>query len=267
MSSKDSLTPLNTGFDPYQDPALYERILTDELGDLPHYLALAQAARGPVLELACGTGRLTLPLAKSGIPITGLDLNEPMLRLARQRAQEAGLRVDWVQGDMRSFDLKRRFKLIILAYNALQHMETLEDITAVLTNIHRHLEHDGIFALDVHNPRMDLLARDPVERYFVEPSPYASPDEQVQWEQVAYDSVTQVNHIEWTLPRPEGEPKVLRLRLRQFFPQELQALLHYNGFKVLELAGDFGQSPLMHGHVKQVLKCALLPETSPENSR
>ncbi len=149
---KLKLTQVSTEHDPYEDPLLYERILTDDLGDLSYYMAQAKAAAGPVLELACGTGRLTLPLAQAGIAICGLDNSEPMLKVARQRANERGIKVDLVNADMRDFALNKKFALIILAYNALQHMETRQDIESLLTNVHGHLTPDGVFALDVHNP-------------------------------------------------------------------------------------------------------------------
>lgn len=109
-----------------------------------------------------------------------------------------------------------------------------------------------------------MLARDPVEKYFVETSPFAAADEQVQWEQVAYDRVSQVNSIEWTLPKPEGQDKIIRLRLRQFFPQELSALLHYNGFEIIKQWGDFEGNVLEDKHLKQVILCQPRPQVKEE---
>lgn len=243
--------------DPYADPGLYDRVIAAGLDDLPYYLELAKAAKGPVLELACGTGRLTLPLAKAGVDICGLDSSPAMLDAAEAKAAKAGLAVEWTRADMRQFQLGRPFHLIILAFNSLQHLLERADVEALLRRVRGHLAPGGRFALDVHNPKLDLLARDPLERFFVEPSPEARDDEVVVWEQVRYDSLAQVNHITWSFKTPEGEPqRELKLLLRQFFPQELRALLEYNGFEVLEAYGDFKKKPLADQDLKQVLVCA-----------
>jgi ubiquinone/menaquinone biosynthesis C-methylase UbiE len=74
------------------------------------YAALAQETGGPVLEIACGTGRVSIPIARLGLAVTGLDIVPGML--ARARSKSAGLPMRWVEGDARSFDLGERFRLI-----------------------------------------------------------------------------------------------------------------------------------------------------------
>ena len=242
--------------DPYADPGLYDRVIAAGLDDLPYYMGLAKEARGPVLELACGSGRLTLPLAKAGVEVCGLDSSEAMLDAAETKAAAEGLQVEWVRADMRHFQLGRPFALVILAFNSLQHLLERSEVEALLKRVRSHLAPGGRFAFDVHNPKLDLLARDPVERYFVEPSPEAREDEVVMWEGVRYDSAAQVNHITWTLKGVSGgEEREIRLALRQYFPQELRALLEYNGFKVEHCYGDFGKKPFGDGDLKQVLVC------------
>src|ERR1044072_1604231 len=66
----------------------------------------------PVLELACGTGRLTIPLAAGGVDITGLDVSPQMLELAAMKARKRHLRIPLVRGDVRAFDLGRKFQFI-----------------------------------------------------------------------------------------------------------------------------------------------------------
>jgi ubiquinone/menaquinone biosynthesis C-methylase UbiE len=94
----------------YTEPAVaadYDRVVS-AVDDVPFYLDLARAAaiRGEgVLELACGTGRVTLPVAQSGAPTTGLDNSVAMLDIAERKAETAGVDVTWAQGDMASFRL------------------------------------------------------------------------------------------------------------------------------------------------------------------
>jgi ubiquinone/menaquinone biosynthesis C-methylase UbiE len=85
--------------DLYDHPVLYDALLPVR-AHLPYYMELAREASGGVLELACGTGQLTVPVAGAGLPIVGLDLSPPMLNTARERAAAAKISVEHLLGDM-----------------------------------------------------------------------------------------------------------------------------------------------------------------------
>src|SRR5215207_11456712 len=82
----------------YADPVDYDRQDSSDTG-VAFYAALAQETGGPVLEIACGTGRATIPIARRGFAVTGLDVVPGMLERARSKA--AGLPIRWVEGDAR----------------------------------------------------------------------------------------------------------------------------------------------------------------------
>ena len=145
----------------YADPRLAEAYdagmgaEADAMLDTPFYLALAQhaAARDhAVLDLACGTGRITLPLARAGIDVTGLDNAPAMLDVARRKAAAEGLELTWVEADMRNFELDRLFGLIVMPYRSFLHLLTAEDQASCLTAVHRHLVPGGRFALNLFTP-------------------------------------------------------------------------------------------------------------------
>src|SRR5690606_11831360 len=94
----------------YGDPDRYDVETPRFEPDGPFFLSLARRWGGPVLELGCGTGRLTIPLAQNGIDMTGLDVVPGMLAQARKKAQDAP--VAWVEADARAFQLGRKFRLI-----------------------------------------------------------------------------------------------------------------------------------------------------------
>jgi SAM-dependent methyltransferase len=153
---------LNSDF--YDHPALYDALLPVR-AHLPYYTELARQASGDVLELACGTGQLTVPIASAGLPIVGLDLSPQMVIAARARAAAANVSVEHLLGDMRNFDLDRQFALIFIARNSLLHLHSTEDILAAFAAIRRHLAPGGMFAFDVFNPNVRLLARPADERF------------------------------------------------------------------------------------------------------
>ena len=132
-----------------------------DLVDLPFYLELAEQSCGPVLEIACGTGRVLLPIARKGIEIWGVDNSLPMLNvlnesLVRER-QEVRDRVSVQEGDMRSFRLNRRFPLVMIPFRPMQHMFTLEDQVAALKTAAAHLTDTGTLAFDVFYPKFDMI--------------------------------------------------------------------------------------------------------------
>lgn len=228
--------------EPYQD-------------DFPFYLAEARRARGPVLELACGTGRLTLPLKKAGLDIIGLDLAAPMLRRARAKAAAGGLRVDFIQADIRRFRLGRRFKLIFIAFNSMQHMASRADIEGLFRCVSAHLDPEGRFIFDVFNPDPHYLIRDTKEllpvAYYCDP---AGGGKILVSEQYSYDRVAQVSRILWHYRREkDGKTVTKRLNLRCFYPAELEALTCYNGFEILARWGGFDRRKFTGASAKQVL--------------
>src|SRR5215218_8149650 len=97
----------------YDNPILYDCVVRPGPCEA-FYRDLARKTGGPILELACGTGRLTIPLARDGHEVVGLDASRTMLRAARAKAEAEDLDIAFVQADMRSFDLGQRFPLIIL---------------------------------------------------------------------------------------------------------------------------------------------------------
>jgi SAM-dependent methyltransferase len=243
----------------YLDGRHYDRMYGSGGEDLPFWGSLAHQHGDPVLELACGTGRVALVLAQAGFNVTGLDRSEGMLREARRKSREVGLDVVWITCDMRGFHLERKFALIILPANALCHLQDLGDFEATMACIRKHLTPDGRFAIDVFVPRMELLIDRPGERSPF--SEYDDPDGRGRicvTESYAYEPDTQIKRVttHHAIPGVDGEIEG-QLNLRMFFPQELDALLKYNGFALVGKYGSYDQAALDGRSEKQLIVCRL----------
>jgi SAM-dependent methyltransferase len=107
-----------------------------------------------VLEIACGTGRVTIPIATLGFATTGLDIVPQMLEQARRKSR--GLPVRWIEGDARTFDLHEQFHLIFLTGNAFQAFVTNVEQEAMLQRVHTHLRDVGLFAFVTCNPLLPI---------------------------------------------------------------------------------------------------------------
>src|SRR5215207_3835877 len=194
----------------YADPVAYDRQDSSDTG-VAFYAALAQETGGPVLEIACGTGRATIPIARRGFAVTGLDVVPGMLERARSKA--AGLPIRWVEGDARDFDLgEERFRLIFLTGNAFQAFLTNADQEALLGRVRTHLHDEGLFAFETRNPRwrtrehrdenldgLFVYLETRAEEEALPPHTDAHGREVREWRTRAYDHAAQVLH--WTSRR------------------------------------------------------------------
>jgi len=236
----------------YDDPPLYDLVV----GPGPcqaFYGELAMRVGGPILELACGTGRLTIPLASDGHEVVGLDVSAAMLRTARIKATEANdFDIEFIQADMRAFDLGRKFALVIVSCNSLAHLTTNEELIGCLGCIRQHLHPGGLLAFDVVNPDVGVLARPQAECIRLDIGPNPSSGIEVE-EVAAYDPVQQVRISRWRVREPGLDVReVAPLRLRQIFPQEVPLLLQAAGFELAARYGDFGTNPLTGASLNQV---------------
>jgi SAM-dependent methyltransferase len=140
------------GWDDYAQFYDWENAQTVRRRDIPFWQRLAAAADGPVLELGCGTGRIALPVAGHGTPLTGIDRSEPMLARARAKAARRQLdaRVDFVRGDIRMLPFRaRRFGLVMAPYGILQSLVREGDLHATLQSVARVLKAGGRFGIDL----------------------------------------------------------------------------------------------------------------------
>lgn len=246
----------------YEDAALYDYEYRRRRADLAFYRGLAHrlAPGQAVLELGAGSGRVTLPLLRAGHSVVAVDQSATMLaRLAARAAalpQAARERLAIVRADLRTFAVRRRFPLVIAAFNVVEHLYTHADVGAFLRRVAAHLEPSGVLAFDVELPDLAWLTRDPRRRWgrtrFTHPG---TGEKLVYSSNHDYDPVTQIALIRLYY-EAEGHPtRIVKLSQRKFFPAELEGLLAANGFEVLERYGDFDGAPL-HGEAQsQVVVC------------
>jgi SAM-dependent methyltransferase len=243
--------------DIYMDGKHYDRLWGDAGEDLPFWIDQAQRYGDPVLELACGTGRVTIALAEAGFRVTGIDSAEGMLREARRKSAERDVDVAWVQADMRDFGLDGTFSLIIVPANAFLHLLYLSDLEACLGSVRKHLAPEGRFVVDVFVPKAELLINKPGERStFAE---YDDPDGRgkvVINQSYVYEPGTQIKRVRTYRPIPGADAEIEgELNLRMIFPQELDALVKYNGFQIEAKYDSYERTAFGPESEQQLLVC------------
>jgi SAM-dependent methyltransferase len=211
--------------DYYFDPrvaARYDRVtrsLPVVTDDIPFYVALAQEAASQgqsVLELGCGTGRVTIPMAQTGARVTGLDNAGPMLEIARRKATDAGVDIAWVEGDMASFSLEQSFGLVAIPFRSFLMLLTTELQKSCLACVREHLLDGGRLALNFFNPDPAIVAM-------------SGASEPAEGDDRIYGPL---------ITRSERN-----LRMRYVLPDEMRRLLTDAGFEVEALYGWFDGRP------------------------
>lgn len=263
----------------YDDPALYDHEYRRRRQDVAFYRRLARdllGGAGRILELACGSGRVTTALLRDGHEVVGLDLSPAMLERAASRVAKLGRsarsRATLLQGDVRDFALGARFPLVIMAFNSFEHLYTRGEVAACLARVRDHLEEGGRFAFDVQVPNLQWLVRDPSKRWARTLFRHPTTGRRVAYStNHVYDPVSQIaviriyyDPVEPDTGDGDDRSRVIVLTQRKFFPAELEALVAQGGFSVEKRYGDFAGEPLTAGAESQLLVCRV---PSPSDTR
>lgn len=260
----------------YTDPAYYTQTYRKRVEDVRFYVDLVDHTRGPVLEIGCGNGRITLPIARAGHRVTGVDLSPTMLSDLRTRLadeeESVRARVRLHRADMRRFRVDGSFRIAICPFNTFLHLYTRSDVERFLSRVKAHLGKRGELVIDISIPEPEELLRKPSRAYFAPrfrypgearaPSQDATPAEaaggkRIRYsERFEYDKLRQVLFVAMEFePEGGGEPWMTPLAHRQFYPEEIRTLLHYNGFRITAEHGDFfGNAPTSSSDVL-ILRC------------
>ncbi|NOY92345.1 MAG: class I SAM-dependent methyltransferase [Deltaproteobacteria bacterium] len=230
----------------YRDAAQYDRTYARRREDIDFYARLAEERGGCVLELGVGSGRVAVAMAERGVEVVGVDLMPSMLERAQLRLDKAPPavrdRVTLLRGDLRKLRLDRRFSLVVAPFNVFMHLYTRKDIERALSTVKAHLRPRGRLAFDVLMPSPHDLARDPNHVYKLGSYTRAKDGRRYRYrENFRYDAARQVQLVTmaWVADGHDGAPESSLLAHRQFFPAELEALLHYNGLRVERHEGGF----------------------------
>ena len=239
---------------PYDDWAdIYDAVYADLTHDIDFYVDLARESGGPVLELGCGTGRISLPIAREGIAVTGIDISPRMIAIAHEKATKRGLseRCVFQSGDMATLQLAERFPLVIMPFRSFQSMLTTEEQRQALARVRERLAPGGVFAVDTFNPDASSLVNDETSRlaYHQKDVERAGGGTLVVWGQNGWDPVTQVNDVRLIIEEVSDEGVVERRLMRDYeqryiFRYEMEHLLELCGFDLEGVYGDFDGGPV-----------------------
>jgi len=237
------------------DANIYDGMNTN-LADLQFYKRwLPKKKDARILELCCGTGRLTLPIAKDGYDISGVDNTSSMLEQAKVKASEAGLEVEFIEADIRTLELPEKYDLIFIPFNSIHHLYKNEDLFKAFNVVKNHLKEGGLFLLDCFNPNIQFIVEGEKEQKEI--AEYTANDgrEVLIKQTMRYENKTQINRIEWHYFINGEFNSIQNLDMRLFFPQELDSYLERNGFNIIHKFGGFEEEAFHDNSEKQIFVC------------
>ena len=218
--------------------------------DVPFYQALIPSPQAAVLELGCGAGRVTIPLARQCRFLQDLDLSPAMIQLCRMKLAEANIPPHQAvvsEGDITNFDFGQRFDLILASFRVLQNLETDEEVHGLLRCIGEHLEPSGTCVLNAFRP---FYAPNELRERWL------APGERLNWEVTqgsgtvaCYDRRWQLDEQQLVLypdlvyRRYEGnilaEEVVLHLVMRCYYPETFEKVITAHGFRIVKRWGGY----------------------------
>lgn len=226
-------------YSPFLPPARSRR----EVAGILSMLALPSGSR--VLDLACGWGRHAIRLAGAGLAVTGLDFSETLLRSARQRAERAGVEVEWVRADMRDLAWESEFDAVLSLFSSLGYFASAEEDLHVLMAVQRALRPGGAFLLET-------MHRDHIAREFTARDWWETEDGATVWVEREFDAVAGVVREHWRWTR-DGKVGRKQHQLRARTVGEWIALLGDAGLHVEEAFADWNGTPFSHQSEQLIL--------------
>ncbi len=245
----------------YSDPFFYDLEYDIRKDDIIFYIEQCQMFKSSkplnILELGCGTGRISAPLARCGFNVTGVDIDKKMLKLAEQKSH--GLGIEFIETNFIDLNLGRKFDVVLMPYNAFQHIHSDGDVNKFFNNLKTHMKQGSRFIMEVMNPLEDDLSRGPddfmpFDAFYVKRDADGAlkradkndPEAKILVieDTVIFDPITKIANynLYYSLDGEDLFTKSIDLRMYSF--EELKRVLLSNDFNILNVYGDFNKSPL-----------------------
>ena len=241
---------MQTAPTPFDDGKFFDLLFEKFDFGIEYYLSLAKRTGGPVLDVACGTGRVMLPLAKAGFEVHGVDLFPSMLDRLREKAAALGLQPPLFQSDMSSFSTKHQYALIIIPFNSFVHNLTAADQISSLRCCREHLKPGGLLAFDTFFPGAALITSVENKRDFEGEVPHPETGLPIRmYDTRTFNRVDQLMHSRIENEFLDAAGNVANVvksetTIRWITKNEMELLLRLAGFEKWEIFGDFENHPL-----------------------
>jgi SAM-dependent methyltransferase len=242
-SSSDPISPFDAA-------DVYDVVFHDLDYAVDFYVELARQASGPILEIACGTGRILIPCMQAGAEVDGLDYYQSMLDMCRKKAAALHLAPNLYQADMSDFRLARTYALITITFNAFIHNLTQENQIRCLKCCRDHLMPGGMLVFDTFFPALSIVGAPEHTRVLEGESTDSRTGLRFRmYDTRTFDRVRQTQHSVSEIEYLDAHGNAYDIHRSEFttryvYQEEMKLLLRVAGFDRWEIFGDFARTPL-----------------------
>lgn len=206
---------------------------------------LSMPAGASIVDLGCGRGRHAIPLSRRGYRVTGVDISEKMLKMARERASREDVSVEWVREDMRVFLRPESFDACLSLFTSFGYFAD-EENEKVLWNVAKSLKKSGTLLLDLRNAQKGLAGEEDHE------TTYKVPTGRLRLS-VRFDRDAGRAYAEHELTRPDGIRILSRFDVRIYSEEELAAMIERAGMRIHAVHGSLDGAPFTRGAERMVV--------------
>lgn len=241
---------------------LYDLIWPGAEGDTEFYYNAAKGERPPILELGCGTGRITVPLACAGMKVVGIDISGKMIEEAEKKLAKTGKisgNIRFEKQDMRNFQLPEKFGACIIPFRSFLMLLSIKDQEDCLKCIYNHLKAEGklIFNIFVPDLRQIVKGRIKTDKKVIN---LDGQNDAEYYFDSKFDRFNQTIEAAVNISYKDGKTEKtikqkIKFNVRYIFPFEMYHLLTKCGFKVLSLYGDFDRKEFTKDSTEMIWVC------------
>ena len=238
--------------DLYSDPQLYDAAHLWKTNDIEFITNCALEQGGTILEMASGTGRLSIPLINKGLNYTGVELSKLFVDHTKRKLKLLNANHNIIQGDMKNIILDKKYKFIFIAFNSICHLLTNKELLKFFNCVYTHLMDGGLFLIDTFVPNPIFLYRAGIKTYVME---FELPNgEQCVLKEInQYDPDTQINHIKWFFESSTTDEFLFDMHM--IYPDTMDRLLTESGFIIQNKFGDYDKSAFSSESHLQIYLC------------
>lgn len=213
-----------------------------------HLTLAGKYGQDGVLDIACGTGVLTIPLVKAGYAVTALDLSAAMIDVTKEKLCSENLNADLVVANMIDFKIDRKFSLAIIARSGFMHLLTSKEQRQTLMNIKEHLIDGGVLTLNTFQPYPVIQTEQMIstsDEYYLR-SEYINHEGKKEriYNAATYDYITQIMRGNWKFETLDDngnvtETRIRPLAMRNTYRQEMEYLFELCGYEIVDVYNNY----------------------------
>ena len=223
-------------FENYRMAEFYDDYYGRNVGDINFWVDQCKN-KSKILEVACGTGRVTFPIIESGKKVYALDYSKAMLDILKEKSKEKGYNEKNIEifcQDMRNMKFDCKFDIILITSNSVNHLEKTKDFEKMLLSAYSLLKKGGLLVFDALKPKFKYLMRNMNEFYDNDEFVLKKTGEVIKiCENSKYNHATQINDVNYYYTDSKGNKTVLNTKVRLYFPQELDYIIQKSNFKII----------------------------------